>query len=186
MQDEDYIKGLLEGKDEVLEAIYQNFAPRITSHILKNGGTREDAKDVFQDALMIIIQKAQSLDFQLTSRFYTYLFSVCHLTFQAKRRKKANQTVTIPDDNTLKDNFNIEKELANREMDNIFRTNFAKLGNFCQQLLRLFFDKKNMTEIAEKLKLKNEHTARTRKYRCQEKLKKLMENDGRFKEILNG
>lgn len=185
MQDEDYIKGLLEEKEEVLKAIYQNFAGRITAHILKNGGTREDAKDVFQDALMIILQKVQSPDFELTSQFYTYLFSVCHLTFKAKRRKKANQTVTIPEANTLIDKLNIETELANREKDNIFRENFSKLGDFCQRLLRLFFDEKSMTEIAEKLDLKNEHTARTRKYRCQEKLKKRMETDERYQEILD-
>lgn len=184
MQDQDYITGLLEGRDATLKAIYKNFAGRITSHILKYGGTREDAKDVFQDALIIILQQAQSPDFQLTSQFYTYLFGICNLVFKAKRRKKSNQTVTITEEATLRDSFDIEKEITQRERDKIYKRNFGKLGEFCQQLLQLFFKKKNMTEIAEALNLKNEHTARTRKYRCQEKLKELMKKDPFFNEIM--
>ena len=91
----------------------------------------------------------------------------------------------MPDDNTLKDKQDIEQAILNREMDKIYRDNFSKLGMLCQQLLRLFFVKKNMTEIAQQLELKNEHTARTRKYRCQEKLRKLMHADNRYKELRN-
>ena len=91
--------------------------------------------------------------------------------------------MTMPDDNTLKDNEDIEQALLNREMDKVYRDNFSKLGMLCQQLLRLFFAKKDMTKIALELELKNEHTARTRKYRCQEKLRKLMQADNRYKEL---
>lgn len=183
MRDKDYLHGLLNRDDKVLRIIYKKFSGRIRSFIIKNGGTPEDAKDVFQDALMIILEKIKAPDFELKSSFYTYLFSVCKLTWYAKRRKKVNHTVTIPDDNTLIDQKNIEEELFNRELDNIYRENFSKLGTICQQLLRLFFVKKSMTEIAKLLDLKNEHTARTRKYRCREKLKKLITNDLRFKEL---
>ena len=34
----------------------------------------------------------------------------------------------MPDNNTLKDNQSIEQELLDRELDNIYRENFAKLG----------------------------------------------------------
>ena len=45
------------------------------------------------------------------------------------------------------------------------------------------FCQKSMTEIANSLDLKNEHTARTRKYRCQQQLKKLLESDKRYQEL---
>ena len=142
MQDNKYIEGLLRGDDKMLRAIYKNFSGRISNYVIKNGGSKEDAKDIFQDALMIILQKAQSPDFELTSSFYTYLYSVCKLVFYGKRRKKTNQTVTIPEDNTLKDTYSIEQELINRELDKVYRDNFSKLGLLCQQLLKLFFNKK--------------------------------------------
>lgn len=183
MQDLDYIKGLRLQDDKTLRAIYKNFAGRISYYILKNGGTPEDASDVFQDALMIILEKIKADDFELNSSFYTYLFGVNKLVWYNKSRKKSRNNVTMPDDNTLKDKLDIEQAILDREMDNIYRENFNKLGILCQQLLRLFFIKKEMTEIAATLNLKNEHTARTRKYRCREQLKKLMEADDRFIEI---
>jgi DNA-directed RNA polymerase specialized sigma24 family protein len=44
----------------VLRAIYQNFAGQISNYILQKNGSPEDAKDVFQDAIMIILEKVQS------------------------------------------------------------------------------------------------------------------------------
>ena len=172
MSDKDYIAGLIHQDDKVLRAIYQNFAGRVSNYILQKGGSPEDAKDIFQDALMVILEKVQSPDFQLSSSFYTFLFSVNKMLWYNKSRKKSRSTVSIPEDNTLRDEQDIEQQLLDREMDTIYRQNFSKLGLICQQLLRLFFAKKDMTTIANQLNLKNEHTARTRKYRCREQLKK--------------
>ena len=157
MSDEDYLAGLIRQDEKVLRAIYQNYAGRISHYILQKGGSPEDAKDVFQDALMIILEKVQSPDFKLTSSFYTYLFGVNKLLWYNLSRKKSRKDVTMPDDNTLKDRYDIEQELINRELDNVYRYNFSKLGQLCQQLLSLFFERKTMTEIAQQLDLKNEH-----------------------------
>lgn len=180
MNDKNYIKGLLNHDSKILSAIYQNFAPRIQQHVVGKGGTVEDARDVFQDALMIIYNKAKQPDFELTSQFYTYLFGICRFIWDRKRKKKANNTVTIPEDNRYKSDSNIEQDIINRERHKIFQDNFSKLGTFCQQLLDLFHQKKNMIEIANQLNLKNAHTTRTRKYRCQKKLEDLIKSDQRF------
>jgi RNA polymerase sigma factor (sigma-70 family) len=185
LRDKQYIQGLIKQDSKILRAIYQKFAGRISNYIIQNGGSPEDAKDVFQDALMIILEKVQLPDFQLSSSFYTYLYGVNKLVWYNKSRKKSRSTVSIPDDNTLRGSQSVEQELLNREMDNLYRDNFAKLGELCQKLLELFFAKKDMTEIAQTLALKNEHTARTRKYRCREHLKKLMEKDERYNELMN-
>ena len=126
MSDQEYIDGLIKQDDRILRMIYQQFADRIANFILKNGGSRADAKDVFQDALIIILEKAQTTDFKLSSSFYTYLFGVNKLVWYNKSRKKYRSTVTMPDDNTLRDNYNIEKQLLDRELDTIYRENFKK------------------------------------------------------------
>lgn len=183
LDNKQYIAGLLAHDSKVLKAIYANYASRIQYHIQQKGGTIDDAKDVFHDALMVIYQKAKSPDFELTSQFYTYLYSVCHFIWDRKRKKKANNTVTIPEDSGLTIEEDLEENILQRERHLIFKQNFQKLGQFCQQILQLFFAKKNMTEIAKVLDLKNEHTARTRKYRCQKELEKLVRSDVRYLEI---
>jgi len=183
LEDNKYIKGLLAHDSKVLEAIYANFSGRIQYHIQQKGGTRDDAKDIFHDALMVIYQKAQSPDFQLTSQFYTYLYSICHFMWDRKSKKKANNTVTISEDDRFILGENVISDIEQREKQRVFRENLAKLGDVCRQTLRLFFEKKSMTEIAILMKFDNEHVARTRKYRCGKKLEELIKSDSRYTEL---
>ena len=184
MENNNYIEGLLKNDNAILKKIYEDYSARIAHHIRQHGGTNEDAKDVFHDALIVIYQKAQSPDFQLTSQFYTYLHSIAHFIWDRKKKKKSNNAVTISEDFRLIDVTNIEEDILKREKYRIFQDNFQKLGSFCQQLLELFFAKENMEFIAQKLDLKNEHTARNRKYRCQKKLEELVRADARYKESI--
>jgi RNA polymerase sigma factor (sigma-70 family) len=183
LSDKEYIQGLINEDREVLEAIYQDFSGKISNYIMRKGGSSEDAKDIFQDALLIIIDKVQHSDFQLTSSFYTYIFSINKYLWFNKAKGKSRKSVLLPDDNTLRGDNNIERELLNKELDTVFQDNFKKLGEFCQQLLTMFFEKKDTTTIAKLLKLTNAHAVRTRKYRCQETLKKIMLEDSRYKEL---
>lgn len=183
MKEEEYIQALLYHDEKKLDKVYQEFTPRIRRYVEKRGGTAEDAKDVFQDALMVIYNKAQSEDFKLTSQFSTYLFGICYFIWGRKKKKMANNTVTILEDNGYTIDEDIESNILERERCHIFKEQFLKLGEPCQKILTLFFSKKNMVEIAEALKLKNEHTARNRKYRCQKKLEELVKQDKRYNEV---
>ncbi len=183
MREEDYITGIINHDSKVLNLIYSNYAKRIQGHIIRNGGSADDANDVFQDALMVIYNKAKKGDFQLTSKFSTYLTSICRFIWDRKRRKKANNTVTIPEDDRFINEKDIEKDIIRREKHHVFRENLLKLGETCQKILLLFFQKKNMEEIAKAMNFKNGHTARNRKYRCQKELEKLVKNDSRYEEL---
>lgn len=178
-----YIKGLLNNDSEVLRTIYVNYADRIKQHILKNGGTADDAKDVFQDALIVIYNKARNEDFELTSQFYTYLFGICHFIFDRKRKKKSNNSVTTDDFDGYISEHNFEQDIFTQEKYKIYQEHFLKLGVFCQKILEHFFAKKSMEEIAAILNLENAHTARNRKYRCQKELEKMIRADVRYSEL---
>jgi RNA polymerase sigma factor (sigma-70 family) len=183
VNDTDYIKGLLNNDRKVLELIYSNYSERVKNHIIKNGGTVDDAKDVFQEALMVVYHKAQTSGFELTSQFYTYLFGICRFIFDRKRKKKSNNHVTIPLENGYINNEDIEADILTRERYQVYEQNLQKLGEFCQQLLISFFTGENMDAIAEKFDLKNAHTARNRKYRCQKELEKLIKQDVSYREL---
>ena len=132
---------------------------------------------------MVIYNKAKNENFELTSQFYTYLFGTCRFLWDRKKKKKSNNTVTIVGDERYINDSDIEKDIIQREKHNLYKENFVKLGVFCQKLLQLFYSKKSMAEIAILLELKNEHTTRNRKYRCQKELEKLIKADARFAEL---
>ncbi len=45
--------------------------------VSQKGGSLEDSKDIFQDGLMIMLEKIDNKDFVLTCKFKTFLYSVC-------------------------------------------------------------------------------------------------------------
>lgn len=178
-----YIDGLLSHDNKIIESIYRNYAHRIAHHVVRKGGSQEDARDIFQDALVIIYHKAQVPGFQLTSRFYTFLFGICYRLWERKREKKSSQTMTIPSDAGYIADDDIEEKIYEREQHKIFLAAFEKLDQQCQQILTLFFAGKSMEEITQQTNLKNAHTTRNRKYRCQKKLEELVKDDIRFQDF---
>ena len=183
--DQIYIDFITSGNSEGLQQIYKLFLPRITQFITRNGGNADDAKDVFQDAIIIIYEKAKHEDFTLSSGFYTLLYGICRNVWGNRLQKKSRQTVTLLDDykysNYVVDGLN---ELIEREEEaKVFWSAFQKLGEDCQRLLRLFFDKVKMSEIVKIMGLSSESYAKKRKFVCKERLVKLVRADARFAEL---
>lgn len=178
-----YLSGLLAEDPQIMKLIYTDFARRIEVMVAQNGGSKEDSRDVFQEALIIIWRKAERPDFKLTSGFYTYLYSVCYYTWVRKREKKDNNTVTITGTEGLENDTSIQEELETSERHQLFKQHFAALGSECKRLISLFWRGTKMKEIAKLMNIENEHAVRNRKYRCQKKLEEHIKNDPRHVEL---
>ena len=71
------LKGLVNNDSKAIETIYKNNFKMVQAFILNNNGTYDDAKDVFQEAIITLYEKAKSESFVLTSQIKTYVYSVC-------------------------------------------------------------------------------------------------------------
>lgn len=180
-----HFAGLIRRDAVVVKSIYTDFAPRIETMISRNGGNQQDARDIFQEALLIIWRKSNNPDFQLTSSFYTFLYSICFNLWLRRQKKKDNNTVTISDAGGLQDEGNIQEDLEKNERLQIFRRHLETLGPECRRLLSMFFAGKKMRDIAKSLNIDNDHAARNRKYRCQKKLEDKIMVDPRYIELTN-
>ena len=69
-----YVKGVLENDPHVLKKIYQDHLSGIIAMVKKNNGSVEDAKDVFQEAILIVYDKARQPGFELRGTFYSFLY----------------------------------------------------------------------------------------------------------------
>ena len=45
--------------------------------IINNNGTADDAKDIYQEAIIVLYNKIKAGDFELSSKLKTYIYSVC-------------------------------------------------------------------------------------------------------------
>lgn len=172
-----------EGDQTVLKDIYSRYFPGIKQLIQTNRGSLDDAKDVFQDALMVIYRKSLQPDFTLTVSFYTYLYSVCRkLWLKQLRRQSTRNEVAITDTMDFIED-GIREAIVDNEQYSIYQEKFRLLGQECQQLLRLFMEGISIRNLTEMLGYNSEAYTKKRKFLCKEKLVALIEHDPRYKDL---
>jgi len=166
MTDKEIIEYLRNNKYQKATNGLYNVLPSVKKYISANSGTADDAKDIFQDALVILYKNVQSESFTLSVPLKTYLLAVTkNLWLQELRRRNkmlvSTEQIEIPD--TVSGE---EQHLA------LATAAFNLLGERCRQLLILFyFKKKTYRELASFLGFGDEKTAKNQKYRCLQKAK---------------
>ena len=153
-QDQQYIDGLLQNNSSVIQSIYKKFAPKVVYYIRNNSGDYDDAQDVIQEVLVTVYNQAKTNGLQLTCPFDAYFFLLCKRRWLNELKKTSNKQVTITDDNVSTDE-NVQEMTFQTEIfdekQSLFDEMFRKLGEKCQEVLKLSFVTKTMEEVAEKL-----------------------------------
>jgi RNA polymerase sigma factor (sigma-70 family) len=185
--DEAILEGLRLRSDYIINFTYREFFPLVKFLVAENGGSGEDAEDVFQDGIVILYTKISLNQLVLTSSFKTYMYSVCRNLWLQKltRRKAVYDKLTDVDDfiDLPKDLFQ-EASLEEAELHRIIQIHFLSMPKDCQKVLRLFIKNIPLREIAGIMGFKTENYAKTRKYLCKQELKKRIADDPRSQKIL--
>lgn len=175
------IEGILSHNIDVINMLYHNHYPMITSYVINNSGTEENAKDIYQDALIVLYEKLK-LDTPPELDVLAYLTTVCKnlwLLKLRKRKKEKNLRPTIVEGNLMEEVLNDIQKSSELEL---YRYHFNKLGQKCQAVLKMFFEKKTMKEIASVIKT-TEQYAKKSKYKCQKNLIENIRSDKKFLEL---
>src|SRR3982074_2819396 len=77
MDEKEIFERIQKGDEKALEFIYKKYYRMMTKLVITNSGTEEEARDVYQDALVVFWQKARSGNLVLTSKMSTYIYSIC-------------------------------------------------------------------------------------------------------------
>lgn len=179
----DFIEGIASNNTVIIRQVYSLYFDSIVQYILHNKGTIEDAKDIFQDAMMIIYEKSQQDDFELQYGLHTYLYTICRNTWLKKLRKKTDEGVSLPENLELIAEDTFEEEILWREKEKLYRRKFKELGENCQKVLELYLKKMSMEDIAKKMGFSSTGYAKKRKYKCKNQLLKLIQEDPVFKNL---
>ena len=170
MRDIEILDKIRDGDERALDYLYQKHFKMMTNLVLKNSGTEEEAKDVYQEALLAFWQKASSGKLVLTSKISTYLYSICMNQWRKELDRKSRLSHEEVDSEEYQD-------FGDRESAKIIVNCIEELGDVCRKILTYYyFDGLNMTEIAERLNFANTDTAKTKKYKCKKKLDTLVKS----------
>lgn len=172
---------LAAGERTATQQIYQQHFHIVNGWLIKNGGTSADAADLFQEAIVVLFGKAQDETFRLTCSIGTYLFAVSkHLWY--KKLHKQSRGPQIVESNigaeedelelAYEDDVNVhyEREVHYEQLNSAL----DQVGEPCRSLLKAYYhNDKSMQEIAADFGYTNPDNAKTQKYKCLARLRKL-------------
>ena len=169
------LQGLARNDKKAVETIYKENYSTVQSLIINNNGTADDAKDIFQEAMIVLYEKARSGTFELSCQIKTYIYSVSRRLWLKKLQQSSRFSgdlgntegiVQVEDD--IEDHTRRDAEFEMMEKA------ILSLGEPCKSLLEAFYlQKKNMQEIALNFGYTNAENAKTQKYKCLMRLKKI-------------
>jgi RNA polymerase sigma factor (sigma-70 family) len=169
------LQGLARSEKKAIEIIYRENYNMVQSLIINNSGSTDDAKDVFQEAMIVLYEKVRSGTFELNCLIKTYVYSVSRRLW-LKRLQQMNRYVpamenlqdTVPVDEDVEENERINSEFLTMEKA------IGSLGEPCKSLLEAYYlEKKSMQEIALFFGYTNAENAKNQKYKCLIRLKKI-------------
>jgi RNA polymerase sigma factor (sigma-70 family) len=172
-------KALLEGlalsDKKAVETIYGENYNMIQSLVINNNGSADDAKDIFQEAMIVLFEKARSGTFELNCQIKTYIYSVSRRLW-LKRLQQLNRY--SPTGESIEQTVPVEEEIDEHEKRNtefeMMEKAISSLGEPCKSLLEAYYlQKQNMQVIAASFGYTNADNAKNQKYKCLMRLKKI-------------
>lgn len=161
-------------REKTFEHLYGEVFPVVAEIVSKQGGSFHDAKDIFQDALIIFYEKNINGELNVKLSDEAYIVGIAkHLwikKFKSKYRSLSldflEKEIKLP-----QDYFEIEIKKTNRLLHLL-----EVAGKKCLELLRsIYYDKLSMNEVSRVHGFSNPHSASVQKYKCIEKIKVIVE-----------
>lgn len=175
---------LVQGDRTTIKNLYANVLPKVVSFVLKNKGGKDDANEIFQDALYQLIVRAKTNPFTINTSFDAYLYTVCKNLWYKKLNKSKKE---VRNDGVFELKENEENDIASilfQERWDLFEETFSKLSEKCKLLLKDYFGKVPYSIIVEKFSYASENAAFQRVFKCKTRLKELVKKDPRYKNLL--
>lgn len=165
--------------EAALGELYKTHYPMVVNLICSNSGTEQEAKDVYQEAVIAFFERVQQPGFALTCKIKTYLYAVCRRLWLKRLAEKKRFNINIPETETF-DGVEDEVNAAEQQELNFkrMRESLYALGEPCRSIIEDFYIHDfSMEIISEKFGYTSADNAKNQKYKCLQRLKKLFFGD---------
>lgn len=180
-----FLEELRGGAPTAFEALYRRYYRMAEDLVLRLNGNRDDAKDVFQETLFVLVKKLREPGFSLSGKLSTFIYAVTRNIWLKKTGKTA---LEISLENKDMADFGLPEDapgsMSEEEEDALIRAMNEKMQELeegCRSiLLYVFYQQLSHGEIARRCGY-TEAFVRVKKFRCLEYLRKLMKTTDVFK-----
>ena len=153
MSDADIISAIKRGevlRDKALQQLYHNDKLKRTvfGYITTHGGNVHDAKDVFQDTLVLFDRQIRENNFKGQSSLVTYFVGIAKWRWVSNRRKFGGN-LELKSEHFDKVLESVEARAIENERRDIIDEILTKIGDRCKTILKLYKLSYSMEEIAD-------------------------------------
>lgn len=170
MSDATLLEGLRAQSEKAIYDVYSLYYPSVEKHIVLNSGTTQDAEDVFQDTVMVLLSYVGKPDFKLTCSMKTLLFAIARRIWlkqlRYKTRREALTELEIQQEDFITDWEEVER--SQKKYDSLPAV-LSRISVHCSGLLKQLFLTGKIPDH-----YKNDHSMRNQKYKCLEQARKMM------------
>jgi RNA polymerase sigma factor (sigma-70 family) len=168
------LQGLASNDRKAIETIYKLHYKMVQALVVHNNGTADDAKDVFQEAIVVLYEKVTGGLFELNCQLKTYLYSVSRRLWLRRLQQQSRYLLSDTENEYLAVEEDTD-EHARRDLEyGLMEKAINSIGEPCKSLLEAFYiHKRGMQEIAAAFGYTNADNAKNQKYKCLVRLKKI-------------
>jgi RNA polymerase sigma factor (sigma-70 family) len=159
--------------EQEFEKLYRTTFPIVAKLVRRWNGSLQDAKDIFHDGLVLVMEKERANDISYKINREAYLVGICkHLWIRKFSKDISNvtlddfeQTIAMPEDFHPTVNINSLLQFV------------ASTGKRCLDLLQsVYFHASSIGEVAKDLGYGSDHSVSVQKYKCLEKIREQVKN----------
>lgn len=175
------IDGIKRRDQDVLKTVYKDYYPKVLGYILKCGGSKDDAKDIFQEVILAIYKLVDTNKLVVNQDFGSYVVGIAKRLYgkQINKERIHDRYVNQEDPEYLEDHPS-DLQLENERELQLIRKYIIKLGEECRKVLMWSAQGITNTKIALKMGYKNEKTVRTKKNKCKNYLVDMIKKDPNY------
>ena len=183
MTDSQLLIGIMQNDERAWKHICKNMKQGFTSILVQtfqfSNLINEDIEDIFQESLIVLMQKAKSGSIVISREgaLFSYLvqigkFTACNLI--RKRKDITSEDVVTISDNLHKEYEDISVDEKQKSQDEFLDRVFDSLPSDCKTLLKHFYwGRKPMDRIASVLGMRNADSVKTKKNKCMNKFRNI-------------
>ena len=177
-RNQEIVEAIRNGQNSLaLHYLYESALPHIIKYISQNSGDEDEAKDIFQDAVVALFTTIKLGKFDEEKDPRAFLYHVAR-NLWINRIKKRNRQFDI---SKMQPQVSEESPLSvviTSEKQEAIEKLMELAGTKCKELLKYsLYDDMSMKEIAAIMGFSGENVAKSTHYRCKQKLIELVQND---------
>ncbi|MBC8042825.1 MAG: sigma-70 family RNA polymerase sigma factor [Rhizobacter sp.] len=177
-------------REQVFIGLYTAALPLVAKYVSQMGGSFEEAKDIFQDAVVIYYEKVMTASVAITHSEQAYLLGIAkHLWVKRYRERRSHLPIETVADNLVAEtvvdgraaetaNLAAGEDRLSTDEDRLSHSSgklmqfLETAGERCMQILRAFYyDKRQMADVATMFGYSSVRSATVQKYKCLEKVR---------------